>query len=294
MTKYILLTILVISNFFVWTNLSATEARKGALEIDILNIGQGDSILIKTPNNHFGLIDGGRDSTVLGELSQVLPIGKTYLDFVIMTHPDADHIAGFIDVFKNYQVNKVFFNKADKSNEVITKIKDEIQEFNIKNYSIDMENDFTIDGIYFDFTWPQDHTKTYTFSNSNDMSASVLIKYEGYKFLTMGDLPSDYEEPSLKNLPVEDRDIDFLKVSHHGSKYSTNLEFLQEIKPEYSFISVGKDNTYGHPTEEVIDNLEKVNSKIFRTDKDGRITLNIRDGKAEITTLESMKDVKIN
>ncbi|MFS8130906.1 MAG: ComEC/Rec2 family competence protein [Candidatus Dojkabacteria bacterium] len=294
MTKYIFIPIiLILSNIFVWTNVYSYESRKGSFEMDVLNIGQGDSILIKTPGNHYGLIDTGRDSKVLSELSQTLPLGRTYLDFVILTHPDADHIGGVDDILENYKVNALFFNKNIKTNELLDEIKSKIEETNTKNYSIDMFNDFTLDGIYFDVIWPQDHAKTYTFDNSNDISTSILIKYDGYKILSSGDLPSDFEAPSLADLPPEDVDIDFLKVSHHGSRFSTNLDFLKQIKPEYAFISVGAGNTYGHPTDEVLSNLEAEHSNVLRTDKDGRISLVIKGNVADISTLDSNKKFEI-
>jgi len=294
MTKYIFIPIiLILSNFFVWSNVYSYESSKGTFEMDVLNIGQGDSILIKTPQNHYGLIDTGRDSKVLSELSQTLPLGRTYLDFVILTHPDADHIGGIDDILESYRVNALFFNKNIKTNELIEDIKSKIQETNTKNYSIDMQNDFTLDGISFDVIWPQDHTKTYTFDNSNDISTSILIKYEGFEILSLGDLPSDFESTSLSDLLPADVDIDFLKVSHHGSHFSTNMDFLSKIKPEYAFISVGAGNSYGHPTEEVLNNLKSVNSTIFRTDEDGRIKLVIKGKVADINTVETNKTIEI-
>ncbi|MEO6729364.1 MAG: MBL fold metallo-hydrolase [Candidatus Dojkabacteria bacterium] len=292
MTKYIFIPmILILSNILVWTNVFNYENSKGSFEMDVLNIGQGDSILIKTPNNHYGLIDTGRDMRVLSELSQELPFGRTYLDFVILTHPDADHIGGFDDILETYRVNALFFNKNMKTNDLIEDIKTKIQETNTRNYSIDMTNDFTLDGISFDVIWPQDYTKTYSFDNSNDISTSLMISYNGYKILSLGDLPTEYESVALADLA--NTDVDFLKVSHHGSRFSSNLDFLDKVKPEYSFISVGATNTYGHPTQDVLDNLEKEHSNTLRTDKDGRISLVIKGNVADVTTVDSNKKIEI-
>lgn len=295
MTKYIFIPLfLILSNVFVWTNIYSQELKTGTLEISVLDIGQGDAILVKTPNNYYGLIDTGRDFTVLSELSQALPFGRSYLDFVILTHSDADHIGGFDEILQSYKVKNLFFNKSSKTNELIESMKNDIIDTATKNYSIDMANDFTLDGVYFDIVWPEDNRETYTLDNSNDISAGILIKYNGYKFLTLGDLDSKFEEDSLTNVPAEDLDVDFLKVSHHGSKFSTSLEFLNKVKPEYSFISVGLNNSYGHPTSEVLGNLQNMNSDIYRTDLDGRITLTIKDQHANIKSNLSNREMEIS
>lgn len=294
MTRYLLLPILLIlSNLVVWGNVYSFENSKGSFEFNVLDIGQGDAILIKTPNNHYGLIDTGRDFRILSELSQLLPFGRTYLDFVILTHSDADHIGGIDDVLESYKVNSLFFNKNMKNNEVIENMKLKIQETNTKNYSIDMNNDFIFEGITFDVIWPQDFSNTYNIDNSNDISISLLIKYNNYKILSLGDLASEFEDIALTDILPEDLDVDFLKVSHHGSRFSTSSLFLSKVKPEYSFISVGEDNSYGHPAKDVLENLKAVNSSIFRTDLDGRIKLSIRDNFAEILTVDTNKDIDI-
>ena len=118
------------------------------------------------------------------------------------------------------------------------------------------------------------------YGNENDNSNVIYTKLNGYRFMFMGDASSTTEKEimSIYNLP----NIDVLKVGHHGSKTSTGKNFIDEINPKYSIISVGKNNRYGHPNDKVLDNLE--DSKIYRTDKDGSIMFKIKNNKLEIET----------
>ena len=122
--------------------------------------------------------------------------------------------------------------------------------------------------------------QTKEYDNENDNSNVIYTEFDGYKFMFMGDASSTIEKEILNkyNLP----DIDVLKVGHHGSKTSSSNEFINEINPKYSIISVGKNNRYGHPNKEVLDNLKK--SKIYRTAQDGSIILKITNNKLKLDT----------
>ena len=122
------------------------------------------------------------------------------------------------------------------------------------------------------------HTKEY--DNENDNSNVIYTELNNHKFLFMGDAGVEVEEDLIKKYNLQD--IDVLKVGHHGSKTSSSIEFINEINPKYSIISVGKNNRYGHPNKEVLDNLE--DSKIYRTDEDGSIMFKIKNNKLQIET----------
>ena len=122
--------------------------------------------------------------------------------------------------------------------------------------------------------------QTKVYDNENDNSNVVYFQYKKYKFLFMGDASSTTEKEILEKYNLQD--IDVLKVGHHGSKTSSSIEFIDKINPKYSIISVGKNNRYGHPNKEVLNNLEK--SKIFRTDLDGSIMFKIKNNKLKIET----------
>ena len=179
-----------------------------------------------------------------------------------------------INVVNNIKIENVIFNCGsynDLENELI-KILDKkkikyyscIKELNIDEYKLEFLN-----------------TKEY--DNENDNSNVIYIKLNNYKFLFMGDAGVDKEKDILDKYNLEN--IDVLKVGHHGSKTSSSKEFINEIKSKYSVISVGKNNRYGHPNKEVLNNLD--NSKIYRTDQDGSIMFKIKNDKLKIKTCSS-------
>ena len=122
--------------------------------------------------------------------------------------------------------------------------------------------------------------QTKEYDNENDNSNVIYTELNGYKFIFMGDAGIEKEKDILNKYNI--RDIDVLKVGHHGSKTSSSKTFINEINPRYSVISVGKNNRYGHPNREVLNNLEQ--SKIYRTDQDGSIMFKIKNNKLKIET----------
>ena len=176
-----------------------------------------------------------------------------------------------INLVNNFKVEKVIFNCGeynDLENELI-KVLDKKK---IKYYSCIKELNIENNKLYF--------LQTKEYDNENDNSNVIYTELNGHKFMFMGDASITTEKEILDkyNLP----DVDVLKVGHHGSKTSSSNEFINEINPKYSIISVGKNNRYGHPNKEVLDNLEK--SKIYRTDKQGSIMFKIKNNKINIET----------
>jgi competence protein ComEC len=253
----------------------------GKLEIYMLDVGQGDSILIHTPDGGYGLVDGGRGAAVLSQLAEVLPIGDRKLDFVLATHPDADHIEGLISVVQNYKVQKIFITKNFTNSGVYAELKSSIAQSGIENFEIKDTNDFKLGCCTnFDILWPRETMDGYHESETNRLSTAVLLSYRNFRMFLAGDLPAAEELDSIQNL--ENRDIAVLKVGHHGSRTSTSSRFLDETKPELVLISDGINNSYGHPHAEVLQNLLEHNVKIFRTDQIGRISLDTDGEELEI------------
>ena len=174
-----------------------------------------------------------------------------------------------INLVNNFKVEKVIFNCGefnDLENELI-KVLDKKK---IPYYSCIKELNIDDNKLYF--------LQTKEYDNENDNSNVIYTELEGYRFMFMGDAGVDKEKDILDKYNISN--IDVLKIGHHGSKTSSSKEFIDEIKPKYSIISVGKNNRYGHPNKEVLNNLE--NSKIYRTDQDGSITFKIKDNKLKI------------
>ena len=186
-----------------------------------------------------------------------------------------------INLVNNIKIEKVIFNCGEYNNleKELIKVLDKKK---IKYYSCIKELNIDKNKLYF--------LQTKEFDNENDNSNVIYTELNGYKFLFMGDASINTEKEILDkyNLP----DIDVLKVGHHGSKTSSSKAFIDEINPKYSIISVGKNNRYGHPNKEVLDNLN--NSKVYRTDKDGSIMFKMKNNKLEIETCSPQKGVNMN
>src|SRR5260221_670637 len=264
--------ILVILNVMLIDRiLSTNQINNGQLEVTTLDIGQGDSILIKTPGGKYGLIDTGRFAKVSDELKAVLPFGTNELSFIVLTHPDADHIGGFKYLADEYKIDKVFINKANKETQLWADVKKIIADKQIPNYSMFSNNDFKIGDVNFNVVWPEKGTDLLAFPEVNDTSITMVISFNDFSIFSGGDLTSTYESKALKDSNISH--IDALKVGHHGSHYSTSNEFLQEFTPTVAMISVGAGNTYGHPTARVLNDLSANGIKYYRTYLDGRFEL---------------------
>ena len=247
-------------------------------EIAYLDVGQGDSAFIRFPRNKSNLLidTGGRiDSNYKFTLNRTIPylnsIGINHINYLILTHGDYDHMGEAINIVNNFKVKKVIFN-CGAFNDLEKELIKVLDKKKIKYYSCIKELNIDKNKLYF--------LQTKGYDNENDNSNVIYTELGGYEFMFMGDASTTPEKEILSkyNLP----DIDVLKVGHHGSKTSSSIEFINEINPKYSIISVGKNNRYGHPNKETLDNLE--NSKIYRTDQDGSIMFKIKNNKLKVET----------
>ncbi len=184
-------------------------------------------------------------------------------------HGDYDHMGEAINLVENFKVEKVIFN-CGVFNDLEQELIKELDKKKIKYYSCIKKLNIDNNKLYF--------LKTKEYDNENDNSNVIYFKYGTFKFLFMGD--AGIEKDILEKYNMSD--VYVLKVGHHGSKTSSDKKFIDEIKPKYSIISVGKNNRYGHPNKEVINNLD--NSKIYRTDEDGSILFKIKNNKFQIET----------
>ncbi len=248
-------------------------SHKNGLNVYFLNVGQGDSILISEGQNQV-LIDGGQDGKLLlQKLGKYIPFWDRKIEIVVSTHPDQDHIGGLIDVFRAYNIETIIKTNAKSDSEVYKKLEEEITTENVqkveakKDLSIKFSNDALADILF-----PTNSIPEAVDDASNDNSVVIKLIYGENLFLLTGDLP-DVQETNLIRSALAENSLNsqILKVSHHGSKYSTSNEFLDAVKPRDAIISVGKNNSYGHPNQETLDRLIKKGINIFRTDEIGDI-----------------------
>ena len=256
-----------------------------------LDVGQGDSTLIVMPHlSKTILIDtGGKINYKTPDWKKqkkkysiakdsIIPfmrkLGVNKLDYLILTHGDHDHMGESINLIENFKVEKVIFN-CGEFNDLEQELIKVLDKKKIKYYSCIKELNIDSNKLYF--------LNTKEYDNENDNSNVIYTELNGYKFMFMGDAGIEKEKDILDKYNLSN--IDILKIGHHGSKTSCSEEFIDEINPKYSIISVGKNNRYGHPNKEILNTLG--NSKIYRTDKQGSIMFKIRNNKLKIKTCSS-------
>ena len=245
--------------------------------IEMIDVNQGDSTLMKINNKTILIDTGGEENDLNYNLfyQKLLPklkeLGIHKLNYLIISHGDYDHMGEAINLVNNFKVEKVIFN-CGTYNDLEKELIKVLDKKHIKYYSCIKELNIDNNKLYF--------LQTKEYDNENDNSNVIYTELNGYRFMFMGDASVTTEKEILDkyNLP----DIDVLKVGHHGSKTSSGKNFIDEISPKYSIISVGKNNRYGHPNKEALDNLKE--SKIYRTDIDGSVMFKIKKNKLKIET----------
>ena len=244
--------------------------------VKYIDVNQGDSSLIHVSNKNILIDTGGNtnkeDMIFYNNLNPTLRrLGIIKINYLILTHGDYDHMGEAINLVNNFKVEKVIFN-CGEFNDLESELIKVLDKKKIKYYTCIKELNIDNNKLYF--------LKTKEYDNENDNSNVIYTEINGYKFMFMGDASINTEKEIISkyNLP----NIDVLKVGHHGSKTSSGKEFINEINPKYSIISVGKNNRYGHPNKEVLDNLK--DSKVYRTDHDGSIMFKIKNNKLKIET----------
>lgn len=263
--------ILVIAACSVWYYLFQ-ESRTGLL-VHFLDVGQGDSVFIQARNGSQVLIDGGPGNAVLSELQNVMPFYDRSIDMVILTHPDADHLGGLVEVLKRYAVGSVLETGIEHSSALFAEWQNVLRESNATVRYAHVGQTVVIDeDSAMQILAPLKNYKGAALEKTNNTSIVSRLDYGGTSFLFTGDAEEAVEHMLLLGIP-ETLDADILKVGHHGSKTSTSEEFLRAVSPDIAVISAGSSNRYGHPHKEVLDRLEEEGARVLRTDVDGGVEL---------------------
>lgn len=239
-----------------------------ALQVHFLNVGQGDSILIQSPNNKWMLIDGGAKGEGNNIVTYMRELGVTKLDYVVATHPDADHIGGLISVLNSISIKEFIDSGKIHTSQTFEEMLSLIEVKNIK-YTLPSTGDM----IAFDSELKLEVLHANQEANDNNDASLVLkLTYGEVSFLFVGDAGIELENEILRdNVDVQ---ATILKAGHHGSNTSSSAEFLQEVSPEVTILSYGEDNKYGHPHIEVTNELKAIGSEIYATAEVGHIIVN--------------------
>lgn len=273
--KLFLVGIAVFVNIFIWFGVTE-ETPRDHVTVAFLNIGQGDAIFIESPTGNQMMIDGGPAKKVLSQLRKVMPFYDRSIDTLLVTNPDADHYAGFIDILRSFEVDQII--EPGTLSETST-----YKTF--KKYIADEGATTTIarrgmvyklgGGAELHILFPdRDVTKL----DSNEGSTIAKLVYKNTSVLLTGDTVKESEEyvTALGGaIPDGGLQSDVLKVGHHGSKTSTSEKFLAAVNPRFAVISAGCGNRYGHPHKETTELLQKQNVPYFTTCQRGTIIMKL-------------------
>jgi len=253
----------------VWIFVFTQENNK-FLKVEFFDVGQGDAEFIETPLKQQIFIDGGPDMSVLEKLGRVMPFYDRYIDLVILTHPEADHLNGLIEVLKRYNVGAVITTGIIRDTQEYKEWTNILKEKNTPIFVakaggiIDLGNDINLNILY-----PLENLAGKKMSDTNNNSIVSQLVYGNFEALFTGDIEKSAEN-KLVNAGIN-LNSDILKIAHHGSKTSTSDAFLKAVNAILAIIEVGKDNSYGHPHQEVLERLKNLN--ILQTGKDGDIKI---------------------
>lgn len=249
----------------------------GEVEVQFIDVGQADAILIRQ-NNYNMLIDAGNNEDGEKLVNYFKSIGITSFDYAIATHAHEDHIGGMDDIINNFEVENFYMPDVLTTTKTFEDVLNALEENNML-YSVFNENDtFNLGDILFDVIYIGDEE-----NDLNDTSIILKLIYGDTSFLFTGDATSKVEKQILnKNIKS-----DVLKVAHHGSDYSTTDEFLKKVNPLYAVISVGKNNSYKHPSSSVLKKLNDMGVNVYRTDEKGTVIFKTNGKDINVNTIKT-------
>lgn len=256
------LLILLALNAAVWFFILSES---NLTKIDFLDVGQGDASLISFRNSGKIMIDAGPDRSVLSELGNSLDFFGRKIDVLILSHANLDHYGGFFEIIERYHPRVFVYNGADSTSETFQNLMNLIKSSGVAVVALGAGDKIKIGDDVLDVISPI-LGESFSEKNLNNSSLVFRTTINGFRALFLGDADSSF----LKKITT-DWQADILKVSHHGSKNGTSSELLKLINPQIALIGVGKDNKYNHPADVVINLLNDLGVKVFRTDEDGDI-----------------------
>jgi competence protein ComEC len=242
------------------------------LELFFLDVGQGDGELIKSPGGQNILIDGGPDKIIMSRLAEALPAYDRTIDLMILTHPHDDHVAGLIEVVKNYQVKKILYTGVAHTSPNYISWLEEVKNKKIPLIIIERAQEIRLDNeTVLKILYPRKNLMGRDVKFLNNSSIVARLKYKNFTALFMGDAENPVEDEMIDSF--ENIGARVIKIGHHGSDTSSSDKFIRAVSPEAAIISAGANNQFGLPSPRTIKRLERENIKIFRTDLSGTIKI---------------------
>ncbi len=272
------------------TPTSTLSLPSGETIVSVLDVDQGQAVLIVAPDGSAALIDAGRSQTRIRE--EIAPyaysLGVTELKYLILSHPDQDHVGGMPEVFDQFTVDNWVDPAIPTTNQTYEESINIVLDKNIPALLARQGEKLSLgSGVELSLLWPEsDFILSGSEPDSNNNSVVVLISVGDIDVLVTGDLEKRGEHALVEQMAAS-LQAELLVVGHHGSNSSSTAEFLDAVDPDVALISVGKDNQYGHPHDEVLQRLRFRSIEIYRTDLDGTIEIHTNGNQYTISTVET-------
>ncbi len=272
-TRYILGSlVLVVIVLFA----AVAQAPSPSLLVAVLNVGQGDAIYIRTPTGQDALFDGGPNDDVTRELAGVMPFWDRQLDLVVASHNHKDHIAGLVDVIERFQVDEIWISGAIHTSQTfadfLSSVKAE-QATGAKVQNPKVGQTKWLGDLSIRILFPLDDLIGQNPPDQHDATLVARLDYGRVCLLLTGDLNQSHEQQILKNRGQDVQDCQILKLPHHGSKTALIDQFLVKVNPKLAIISVGQNNSFGHPAPSILSKLADRGIELYRTDQNGRVEI---------------------
>lgn len=262
-------------------NAETTFSGQSSLAVHYLDVGQGDAVFIELPNRKTMLIDAGTADRGAGIVEYIEDKGYEKIDYLLATHPHADHIGGMETVIGSLEIGEMYMPRATAETKTYRNLLLAVQKKGLSIHTAKAGVTVVNEGnIYGKLLAPNSQS----YEDLNNYSAVFKLTYGEKSFLFMGDAEEESEQEITGDVSA-----DVLKAGHHGSSTSTSAGFLQKVSPEAAVISCGKDNSYGHPHRETLENLKNAGVTVYRTDTMGTViaycdgtSIQIQDGENSI------------
>jgi competence protein ComEC len=242
------------------------------------DVGQGDATVIRVGRNEAVVVDVGGDAEAIDRCLSDLHIKR--IPVLLLTHFHADHVGGLEGAIGNREIGQIRVSPLNDPPSTTEFVNTVLERLNQKSTVMTYPERFVINGVSFTCIWPSELILGQG-SDANNASVALAVDAAGVAILLAGDIEPPAQDKIVRDLP--EIDFDVIKVAHHGSRYQSS-DFASWANAEVAFISVGKDNDYGHPAPETISLYELTGSQVFRTDLGGDLAVSIQDSQIRVAT----------